>query len=65
MCSVGPPFSAIPGMGLAKYAQLQAVLDSPPRPGEEMAHRRDVLDSPATVRDWLRLKLASFPTRYS
>jgi DNA repair protein RadC len=58
-------FSAIPGMGLAKYAQLQAVLELARRAlGEEMA-RRDVLDSPATVRDWLRLKLAQLPTRSS
>jgi DNA repair protein RadC len=34
------------GMGLAKYAQLQAVLELARRAlGEEMAHR-DVLDSP-------------------
>ena len=54
-------FSAIPGMGLAKYAQLQAVLELARRAlGEEMA-RRDVLDSPGTVRDWLRLRLAQLP----
>lgn len=54
-------FAAIPGMGLAKYAQLQAVLELARRAlGEEMAHR-DVLDSPATVRNWLRLKLAQLP----
>ena len=48
-------------MGLAKYAQLQAVLELARRAlAEEMA-RRDVLDSPATVRDWLRLKLAQLP----
>ncbi len=54
-------FSAIPGMGPAKYAQLQAVLELARRAlGEEMA-RRDVLDSPRAVRDWLRLKLAQLP----
>ncbi len=54
-------FSAIPGMGPAKYAQLQAVLELARRAlGEEMA-RRDVLDSPSAVRDWLRLKLAQLP----
>ena len=48
-------------MGLAKYAQLQAVLELARRAlGEEMA-RRDVLDSPGTVRDWLRLRLAQLP----
>ena len=56
LCAASAPaFAAIPGMGLAKYAQLQAVLELARRAlGEEMA-RRDVLDSPAAVRDWLRL----------
>lgn len=54
-------FSTIPGMGLAKYAQLQAVLELARRAlGEEMA-QRDVFDSPAAVRDWLRLKLGRLP----
>lgn len=54
-------FAAIPGMGLAKYAQLQAVLELARRAlGEEMA-QRDILDSPAAVRDWLRLKLGRLP----
>ncbi|HMV64114.1 MAG TPA: DNA repair protein RadC [Zoogloea sp.] len=54
-------FSSIPGMGPAKYAQLQAVLELARRAlGEEMA-TRDVLDSPRAVRDWLRLKLAGLP----
>ncbi|HNI82143.1 MAG TPA: DNA repair protein RadC [Rhodocyclaceae bacterium] len=54
-------FSSIPGMGPAKYAQLQAVLELARRAlGEEMASR-DVLDSPRAVRDWLRLKLAGLP----
>jgi len=54
-------FSAIPGMGPAKYAQLQAVLELARRAlGEEMA-KRDVFDSPAAVRDWLRLKLGQLP----
>lgn len=62
LCSASASaFAAIPGMGLAKYAQLQAVLELARRAiGEEMA-QRDVLSSPATVRDWLRLKLAQLP----
>ncbi len=62
LCSASPgAFSAIPGMGLAKYAQLQAVLELARRAlGEEMA-QRDVFDSPAAVRDWLRLKLGRLP----
>ncbi|MBS0372374.1 MAG: DNA repair protein RadC [Proteobacteria bacterium] len=62
LCSASASaFSAIPGMGPAKYAQLQAVLELSRRAlGEEMAHR-DVLDSPTAVRDWLRLKLGQLP----
>ncbi|KAB2970560.1 JAB domain-containing protein [Zoogloea sp.] len=54
-------FSAVPGMGPAKYAQLQAVLELARRAlGEEMA-QRDVFDSPGAVRDWLRLRLGQLP----
>lgn len=62
LCSASAAaFSAIPGMGPAKYAQLQAVLELARRAlGEEMA-KRDVFDSPAAVRDWLRLKLGQLP----
>lgn len=62
LCAANAPaFSAIPGMGPAKYAQLQAVLELARRAlGEEMA-QRDVFDSPRAVRDWLRLKLAQLP----
>lgn len=62
LCSASASaFSAIPGMGPAKYAQLQAVLELSRRAlGEEMASR-DVLDSPTAVRDWLRLKLGQLP----
>ena len=51
-------FAAFPGMGPAKYAQLQAVLEMSRRAlGEEM-RAGDALNSPTAVRDWLRLKLA-------
>ncbi len=51
-------FSAFPGMGPAKFAQLQAVLEMSRRAlGEEM-RAGDALNSPAAVRDWLRLKLS-------
>lgn len=54
-------FSAIHGMGLAKYVQLQAVQEMTRRAlGEEMS-ARDLLNAPATVRDWLRLHLAHLP----
>jgi DNA repair protein RadC len=51
-------FSAVPGKGPAKYAQLQAVLEMARRAlGEEM--RQGIpFSSPAAVRDYLRLHLA-------
>jgi len=45
-------FAAFPGMGPAKYAQLQAR-----RSLAEQMRQTDVLGSPAAVRDFLRLKL--------
>ncbi|MCP5279142.1 MAG: DNA repair protein RadC [Thiobacillus sp.] len=50
-------FAAFPGMGPAKFAQLQAVLEMARRAlGEEMA-QGDALGSPGAVRDYLRLHL--------
>lgn len=54
-------FSAIPGMGPAKYAQLQAVLEMSRRALGETLKNRAVFSSPAVVRDYLRLHLASLP----
>ena len=53
--------SAIPGMGLAKYAQLQAVMELARRALAEPMTRRDVFESPRAVRDWLRLRIGSLP----
>jgi DNA repair protein RadC len=51
-------FCAVHGLGDAKYAQLQAVLEMARRAlGEEM-RQGDALASPAAVRDYLRLALA-------
>ncbi len=50
-------FSAFPGMGPAKYAQLQAVLEMARRALGEAMRAGDALDSPAAVRDWLCLRL--------
>ncbi|NTV11276.1 MAG: DNA repair protein RadC [Zoogloea sp.] len=62
LCNAGPrSFAEVPGMGLAKYAQLQAVLELARRALHEEMVRRDLLDSPGTVRNWLRLKLATLP----
>lgn len=50
-------FCQVPGMGPAKYAQLQAVVEMAQRAlGEEM-RQRDFLASPQAVRDYLRLNL--------
>jgi DNA repair protein RadC len=50
-------FSAFPGMGPAKYAQLQAVLEMARRALAEEMRMSDALSSPAAVRDFLRLQL--------
>jgi len=54
-------FSAIPGMGQAKVAQLQAVLEMAKRGLLEELLARDLFAAPAAVRDWLRLKIAHLP----
>lgn len=54
-------FAAIPGMGSAKYAQLQAVLEMAKRSLHEELICRDLFAAPAAVRDWLCLKLAHLP----
>ncbi|MDR1853564.1 MAG: DNA repair protein RadC [Azoarcus sp.] len=54
-------FAAVPGMGLAKYAQLQAVMELARRALAERIADADLLDTPTTVRDWLRLRLAHLP----
>ena len=51
-------FSAIPGMGPAKYAQLQAVLEMSRRALAEEMKLSGAFASPAAVRDYLRLHLA-------
>ncbi len=54
-------FSDIPGMGVAKYAQLQAVLELARRALREELTAGDALSSPRAVRDYLRLTLSSLP----
>ena len=51
-------FSAIPGMGPAKYAQLQAVLEMARRALGEELKQSSALSTPGAVRDYLRLHLA-------
>lgn len=54
-------FAAFPGMGNAKYAQLQAVLELSRRALGETLRQSDLLSSPSTVRDWLRLNIGQLP----
>lgn len=50
-------FCAIPGLGPAKYAQLQAVIEMARRAMQERMRDSDALNSPAAVKDYLRLTL--------
>ena len=54
-------FAAVPGMGQAKYAQLQAVLEMAKRALGEQLSARELLSSPQAVRDYLRLTLGGLP----
>lgn len=54
-------FAEIHGMGSAKYAQLQAVLEMARRALNEEIRAGDALASPRAVRDWLRLTLGGLP----
>ncbi|WP_153109210.1 RadC family protein [Propionivibrio limicola] len=51
-------FSAIPGMGPAKFTQLQAVLEMSRRALAETMKGADAFSSPTVVRDYLRLHLS-------
>ena len=52
-------FCVMPGLGPAKYAQLQAVMEMARRALKEQSTQRDALSSPQAVRDYLRLQLAT------
>lgn len=51
----------IKGMGVAKYVQLQAVLEMAKRALNEDIKLADALSSPQAVRDYLRLTLSRLP----
>ena len=53
--------SLVHGMGLTKYAQLQAVFEMSRRALSEQIRKKDVLSSPQQVRNYLVLKLANEP----
>ncbi len=52
-------FCQLAGMGIAKYAQLQAVLEMARRALGEELKNGNVINSPELVRDFLRLSLAN------
>lgn len=54
-------FCSSHGLGSAKFAQLQAVLEMGRRHLREQIHRSDVLTSPQQTRDYLRTRLAGYP----
>jgi len=54
-------FSALPGMGPAKFAQLQAVMEMARRALAEELESGDIMDSPQNVRNYLRLSLGGRP----
>jgi len=63
LCSASAhEFAGVPGMGLAKYAQLQAVMELARRAlSEQIVSARDVFHSSVMVRNWLRLCIGSLP----
>ena len=52
-------FCQLPGMGIAKYTQLQAVLEMARRTLDEELKCGNAMNSPKLVRDFLRLSLAN------
>ncbi|WP_105166799.1 RadC family protein [Pseudoalteromonas sp. T1lg23B] len=50
-------FSALKGLGTAKYVQLQAVLELSKRYLKECCHRDTLFDSPQAVNDYLTIQL--------
>lgn len=54
-------FAQQPGMGPAKYAQLQAVMEMARRALAEQIKQGAIMDSPQSVKDYLRLSMRSIP----
>lgn len=62
LCSAGErEVCELPGMGQAKYAQLQAVMEMARRALREKLSTGNALNSPSAVRDYLRMKLQALP----
>ena len=53
--------SKISGMGVAKYAQLQAVIEMARRALAETMQKAPLFNAPERVKDYLRLSLGSLP----
>lgn len=54
-------FSQLPGLGPAKFSQLQAVMEMAKRVLAEEIKSGDIMDSPQSVRNYLRLSLGGRP----
>lgn len=54
-------FCAAPGLGDAKYSQLQAILEMTHRHLREQLQRQDALTSPDDTRRYLQLRLHHYP----
>ncbi|MCB1856670.1 MAG: DNA repair protein RadC [Gammaproteobacteria bacterium] len=54
-------FCAMPGLGTAKYALLQAVLEMSRRYLRTSLERIDILTSPELTRDYLQSRLSGYP----
>lgn len=54
-------FCSSPGLGNAKYTQLQAILEMTHRYLREQLDRHDVLSSPGDTRQYLHLRLHQYP----
>lgn len=62
LCAAGErDLCRLPGMGRAKYAQLQAVIELARRTLKEKITNGNALNSPSAVREYLRLKLQALP----
>ena len=62
LCAAGArEMCALPGMGEAKYAQLQAVMELARRALRERIAGGNALNSPLAVREYLRLSLQALP----
>lgn len=61
LCADAARFCAVPGLGPAKFTQLQAVLEMARRHFDETLRRSDVLSSPNDTRQFLVSRLRDYP----